>query len=62
MKDLTILVQGAFFELEDYNSNKNIKILKKNFPNANFLISTWEGEKRFHTENNEEIISLFYFR
>ena len=32
MKDLTILIQGPFFEFESYNSNKNIEILKKVFP------------------------------
>ena len=56
MRDLTILIQGPFFEFQAYNSNKNIKILKKNFPLSNILISTWEGEKRFKLENNEKII------
>ena len=29
MKDLTVLIQGPYFEYNQYNSNENIKILKK---------------------------------
>ena len=29
MKDLTILIQGPFFEFKGFDTNKNIKILKK---------------------------------
>ena len=57
MNDLTILVQGPFFEFGNYNSNKNIEILKKVFPNANILISTWENENKFKLENEEIIFN-----
>ena len=56
MKDLTILIQGPFFEFENYNSNKNIEILKKVFPNANIIISTWENELRFLKNQKHRII------
>ena len=56
MKDLTILIQGPFFEFEDYNSNKNINLLNKVFPEANILISTWEDEDRFKIKDNYKII------
>ena len=28
MKDLTILIQGPYFEMDNYNSNENIKKLR----------------------------------
>ena len=56
MKDLTILIQGPFFEFENYNSNQNIKILRKVFPDSDILISTWENETRFFKNENNRII------
>lgn len=56
MKDLTILIQGPFFEFENYDTNKNIEILKKVFPEANILISTWENESRFSNNEKHKII------
>jgi hypothetical protein len=56
MKDLTILIQGPYFEFKQYNSNKNIQILKKKFPNANILVSTWKNQNNFKLESNDKII------
>tara|TARA_B110000037_G_scaffold214140_1_gene269606 strand:+ start:8571 stop:9557 length:987 start_codon:yes stop_codon:yes gene_type:complete len=47
MKDLTILIQGPFFRYKNFNSNKNIKILRSVFKGAKILISTWKGENQF---------------
>lgn len=56
MKDLTILIQGPYFEFNEYNSNRNINILKKNFPSAKILISTWKNENKFEVKTNDKII------
>jgi hypothetical protein len=56
MKDLTILIQGPYFEYNQYNSNENIKILKKSFPDAEILISTWKNENKFKLDANDKII------
>lgn len=56
MKDLTILIQGPYFEFGQNNSNKNIQILKKNFPDANILISTWKNQNNFKLDSNDKII------
>lgn len=56
MKDLTILIQGPYFEFNEYNSNRNIKILKKNFPDAKILISTWKNQNRFELDIKDKII------
>lgn len=56
MNDLTILIQGPFFEFENYNSNKNIEILKKVFPDSDILISTWENETKFSKKKDNKII------
>jgi hypothetical protein len=56
MKDLTILIQGPYFEFKEYNSNRNINILKKNFPNAKILISTWKNQNKFKPDTNDKII------
>lgn len=56
MIDLTILIQGPYFEFENYNSNKNIDILSKLFPKAKIIISTWEGENRYSKNHSDKII------
>lgn len=56
MKDLTVLIQGPYFEYNQYNSNENIKILKKSFPDAEILISTWKNENKFILDANDKII------
>ena len=55
MKDLTILIQGPYFEIENFNSNENIKILREKFPGSKILVSTWVKENRFRV-NSDEII------
>ena len=55
MKDLTILIQGPFFKYKNFDSNKNIKILKSVFKGAKILVSTWEGENQFKI-NKKNII------
>ena len=42
MKDPTILIQGPYFEFNEYNSNRNINILKKfsKRKNINFNLKT----------------------
>jgi len=56
MKDLTILIQGPYFEFNEYNSNRNINILKKNFPSAKILISTWKNQNRFKLDIDDKVI------
>ena len=56
MKDLTILIQGPFFQYEQYNSNKNIQILKQNFPKSKIFISTWKNENKFQSNQIDKII------
>ena len=56
MKDLTILIQGPFFRYKNFNSNKNIKILRSVFKGAKILISTWKGENQFKINKECEII------
>ena len=56
MKDLSILIQGPFFEFENFNSNNNIEILKKVFPESDIIISTWENESRFSKNEKHKII------
>ncbi len=56
MKDLTILIQGPYFEFNEYNSNRNINILKKNFPDAKILISTWKNQNKFELDIKDKII------
>ena len=55
MKDLTILVQGAYFEKNNYNSNLHIKKLKEKFPESKILVSTWVNEDKYKV-NSDEII------
>ena len=55
MKDLTILIQGPSFEMDNYNSNENIKTLREKFPGSKILVSTWVNEDRFRVNSNEII-------
>jgi hypothetical protein len=55
MKDLTILIQGPYFEIENYNSNLNIKKLKEKFPESKILVSTWVNENRYKVKSDEII-------
>ena len=55
MKDLTILIQGPYFEFQQYNSNENIKILEKAFSGADIFVSTWKNEKKFNLAENKII-------
>ena len=54
MKDLIILIQGPFFQYEQYNSKKNIQILKQTL-NKNFYINL-ENENKFQSNQIDKII------
>ena len=55
MKDLTILIQGPYFEIDNYNSNLNIRRLKEKFPGSKILVSTWVNEDRYKVDSDEII-------
>ena len=55
MKDLTILIQGPYFEMDNYNSNLNIRRLKEKFPGSKILVSTWVNEDRYKVDSDEII-------
>jgi hypothetical protein len=55
MKDLTILIQGPYFEMDNYNSNANIEKLREKFPGSKILVSTWVNEDRFGVKSDEII-------